>query len=148
MVSDPRQFVSKLPIVPDDERRVLLDWSHAAPGCEEDACVENLIGAQVLRTPSAVAVVDGIRQLTYGELEGQANHLARWLRQRGVGRGHRVGLMLERSAELTPDAARRAPDGWRIANIGAVATTAPAAAPAYGYTPAPTGVTLWVLYRK
>jgi hypothetical protein len=49
---------------------------------------------------------------------------------------------------VAADAARRAPEGWRIANIGAVATTPPAAAPAYGYAPQPTGVTLWVLYRK
>jgi hypothetical protein len=49
---------------------------------------------------------------------------------------------------VAADALRRAPEGWRIANIGAVATTPPAAAPAYGYAPAPTGVTLWILYRK
>jgi hypothetical protein len=49
---------------------------------------------------------------------------------------------------VAADAARRAPEGWRIANIGAVATTAPPAAQAYGYAPAPTGVALWILYRK
>jgi hypothetical protein len=49
---------------------------------------------------------------------------------------------------VAADAARRAPDGWRIANIGAVATTPPAAAPAYGYAPTPTGATIWILYRK
>jgi hypothetical protein len=48
---------------------------------------------------------------------------------------------------VAADAARRAPDGWRIANIGAVPTSAPAAQP-YGYAPQPTGVTMWVLYRR
>ena len=48
---------------------------------------------------------------------------------------------------VAADAARRAPDGWRIANIGAVPTGG--AAPAqYGYAPAPTGVSLWILYRR
>ena len=50
---------------------------------------------------------------------------------------------------VAADAARRAPDGWRIANIGAVATAAAPANPAYGYgAPAPTGVALWILYRR
>ena len=50
---------------------------------------------------------------------------------------------------VAADAARRAPDGWRIANIGAVPTTAAPRAPGYGYgQPAMTGVALWVLYRR
>lgn len=49
---------------------------------------------------------------------------------------------------VAADAARRAPDGWRIANIGAVPTSMPAANPTYGYQPQPQGVTMWVLYRR
>jgi hypothetical protein len=49
---------------------------------------------------------------------------------------------------VAADAARRAPEGWRIANIGAVPTGAAAPNPAYGYAPAPTGVSLWILYRR
>ncbi len=50
---------------------------------------------------------------------------------------------------VAADAARRAPDGWRIANIGAVGTQA--AAPvgmAYGAGAAMTGVAMWILYRR
>jgi hypothetical protein len=49
---------------------------------------------------------------------------------------------------VAADASRRAPDGWRIANIGAVPTGQGAPNPAYGYAPPPTGVTLWILYRR
>jgi hypothetical protein len=49
---------------------------------------------------------------------------------------------------VAADAARRAPDGWRIENIGAVTTGTAAPNPAYGYAPPPTGVALWVIYRK
>jgi hypothetical protein len=50
---------------------------------------------------------------------------------------------------VAADAARRAPDGWRIANIGAVPTVVAPVNPAYGYsTPPPTGVALWILYRR
>ena len=38
------------------------------------------------RTPEAVAVVYEEQSLTYAELNGRANQLARYLRERGVGR--------------------------------------------------------------
>lgn len=52
---------------------------------------------------------------------------------------------------VAADAARRAPDGWRIANIGAVGTqfAGTVANMAFntggGYM---TGVALWILYRR
>ena len=49
--------------------------------------------------PDAVAVVDGARSLTYGELEARANQLANTLRELGVGCGDRVGLYLAKSLD-------------------------------------------------
>jgi len=51
---------------------------------------------------------------------------------------------------VAADAARRAPDGWRIANIGAVGTQVGGAPVGMGYgAPAPmTGVAMWILYRR
>jgi amino acid adenylation domain-containing protein len=46
-----------------------------------------------------VAVVDGNRSLTYGELDGRANQVARLLLELGVTRGDRVGLYLDKSLE-------------------------------------------------
>src|SRR5690242_18833671 len=47
-----------------------------------------------------VALVFGEERMTYGELDRRANQLARVLRQRGVGRGTCVGLLLPRSMEV------------------------------------------------
>lgn len=48
-----------------------------------------------------VALVDATgRMLRYGELEAQSNTLARVLRARGIGRGHRVGLGVARDAVM------------------------------------------------
>ena len=44
-------------------------------------------------------MVDGARALTYGELERRANGLAGLLQERGVRRGDRVGLFLDKSLE-------------------------------------------------
>ena len=62
--------------------------------------VHRLVEEQVVRTPHVVAVGDGTRTLTYGELDARANQLARHLRARGVRRGAFVGLCLERTVDM------------------------------------------------
>jgi amino acid adenylation domain-containing protein len=51
-------------------------------------------------TPDRIAVTDGGTDLTYRELDEQAAQVAHGLRARGVGARDRVGVCLERSAEL------------------------------------------------
>jgi amino acid adenylation domain-containing protein len=51
------------------------------------------------RTPDGIAVVDGDRVLTYAELDGHANRIARLLVELGVGRGDLVGVYLKKSAD-------------------------------------------------
>ncbi|WP_166654424.1 condensation domain-containing protein, partial [Tahibacter aquaticus] len=58
------------------------------------------IARQAQRTPQAVAVRCGAQQLSYAQLDARANRLAHALLARGLGRGARVGLLLDRSAEL------------------------------------------------
>ncbi|MFD9032404.1 amino acid adenylation domain-containing protein [Streptomyces sp. NPDC059567] len=52
------------------------------------------------RFPESVAVTDGRTRLTYRELDARATTLAQVLRGAGVGRDQRVGLCLERGADL------------------------------------------------
>ncbi|WP_200304160.1 non-ribosomal peptide synthetase [Streptomyces adelaidensis] len=54
----------------------------------------------VAATPDRIAVTDGRAGLTYRELDERAAQLATGLRARGVGDGDRVGVCLERTAEL------------------------------------------------
>src|SRR5687767_4857045 len=49
--------------------------------------------------PDHLAVVDGPRRLTYGELDERSDRLARHLAGLGVRGGDRVGLYLDKSAE-------------------------------------------------
>ncbi|GAA1545160.1 hypothetical protein GCM10009730_62780 [Streptomyces albidochromogenes] len=59
-----------------------------------------LLESQVARNPSALAVREGERTVTYAELDARANRLARHLIARGVGPGGIVAVALPRSAEL------------------------------------------------
>jgi len=62
--------------------------------------VEALVSAVAARSPGAVAVCDSKRLLSYGELNGRADGLARTLHSLDVESGAFVGLCVERSAEL------------------------------------------------
>ncbi|MGP4051169.1 non-ribosomal peptide synthetase [Streptomyces sp. 2A115] len=59
-----------------------------------------LLESQVARNPSALAVREGERNVTYAELDVRANRLARHLLARGVGPGGIAAVALPRSAEL------------------------------------------------
>ena len=61
--------------------------------------ISHLVEAAAESRPDSIAVVDGERSFTYGELDRLANQLANLLRTQGVRRGDRVGLCLEKSFE-------------------------------------------------
>ncbi|HEX6745683.1 MAG TPA: amino acid adenylation domain-containing protein [Longimicrobium sp.] len=101
MAADESRPVGRLALVPESERsRVLEEWSRTEAAEPGESCVHALFEAQVARTPDAEAVVFDRDRLTYAALNAAANRLARRLRGAGVGPEARVGVMLERSAEL------------------------------------------------
>jgi amino acid adenylation domain-containing protein/non-ribosomal peptide synthase protein (TIGR01720 family) len=63
-------------------------------------CIHQLFEAQVLRTPQAIAIESGQQQLTYQELNIQANQLAAHLQKLGVGADILVGICVDRSLDL------------------------------------------------
>jgi amino acid adenylation domain-containing protein len=80
--------------------KVLVEWNDTAADYPADKGVHELIEAQAERSPDAVAVVEGKRQLTYRELNERANQLAHLLREKKIGKDVPVGVCLRRSLEL------------------------------------------------
>ncbi|HKH49694.1 MAG TPA: amino acid adenylation domain-containing protein, partial [Thermoanaerobaculia bacterium] len=100
-VEEPRRRLSELPILSDAERRQLLDeHSPAGRSFPVEAPLYRLFERQAALRPHAVAAVCDGRSLAYGELNAQANRLARHLLGLGLIPGSRVGLCLERDLEL------------------------------------------------
>ena len=64
------------------------------------ACVHEMFESQVERTPDAVAVVFDDEQLTYRQLNNQANQLARELLRLGVDTDSLVGACIDRSPQM------------------------------------------------
>jgi amino acid adenylation domain-containing protein len=100
MAADDARAVDGLELLPDDERRqVVEEWNRTAEH-PRDACIHALFEAQVERTPGAAAVTFGDRTLTYADLNARANRLARHLRALGVGPDARVAVCVERGMEM------------------------------------------------
>ena len=101
-VADPGRRVSELPLIGEDERRrLLVEWNDTATAMRvPEATVHALVEAQVDRTPDAIAVVAGERAVSYRELDERANRLAHRLIALGAAPGARVGIALERTADL------------------------------------------------
>ena len=99
----PDARVDDLPVMPEGERRLVLDDWNATREAYPDACVHELVEAAVERTPEATAVVfPGApdQTLTYRELNERANRLAHYLRALGVGPDVPVAICLERSLDM------------------------------------------------
>src|SRR3954470_10494783 len=66
----------------------------------QQGCVSEMVAHQAAVAPTAIAIRDGSRSLSYGELESQSNQLARFLQSVGIGPEKVVGLHLDRSPEM------------------------------------------------
>ena len=100
-VSHPEVGVSRLAILTDTERELLLhQWNSTTQEYPGDVPLQQLIEAQVARTPNSIAVEFQEQRLTYAELNARANQLAAHLRSLGVTRNTLVGVCLERSIDL------------------------------------------------
>jgi amino acid adenylation domain-containing protein/non-ribosomal peptide synthase protein (TIGR01720 family) len=100
IVAGPGLRLGELSSLSEAERHQLeVEWSDTRVP-RDGTPVHRLFEAQAARTPEAVALVDGERQVTYRELEERANQLAHHLRRLGVAPRGLVGLCLERSAAL------------------------------------------------
>ncbi|WP_449417643.1 amino acid adenylation domain-containing protein [Phormidium nigroviride] len=66
----------------------------------KDACIHQLFEFQVKRSPDAIAVIFEGQQLTYQDLNSQANQLAHYLKTLGVGQEVLVAACVERSLEM------------------------------------------------
>ncbi|MGH7095224.1 MAG: AMP-binding protein, partial [Stellaceae bacterium] len=58
-----------------------------------------LLSEQAARAPDAVAVICGERAATYGDLAMAAARVAGGLQAQGVGRGDRIGILMENRLE-------------------------------------------------
>jgi amino acid adenylation domain-containing protein/FkbM family methyltransferase len=88
------------PLTPAERQRLLIEWNDTAAGYSTDTTVPELFEVQAERSADAVALRFEGEELSYQELNGLANQLARYLRQQGVGAESRVGISMSRSFDM------------------------------------------------
>jgi amino acid adenylation domain-containing protein len=99
-VRAPDTSLGDLPLLTPADTAVLEATNQTVASYEGGGTLPELLAAAAARNPNAPAVAFGEATLSYGELEGRANQLARHLQALGVGPDERVGLCLERSIEM------------------------------------------------
>jgi amino acid adenylation domain-containing protein len=92
--------VAHLEMMPDEERALVL--SRYAGGSSEYpwACLHDLFAEQVRIRPEAEALVFGSERFTYRRLDERSNQIARFLQGVGIEHGDRVGIFMDRSADM------------------------------------------------
>ncbi|HEX9938624.1 MAG TPA: amino acid adenylation domain-containing protein, partial [Longimicrobium sp.] len=101
VAADADVRLSQLELLGEAERALVLEaWNRTDAEYSADRCIHELFEAQAARTPDAVAVVFADESLTYAELDARANRLAHYLRGLGAGPETRVGICVDRSAEM------------------------------------------------
>ncbi|WP_261795042.1 AMP-binding protein, partial [Pseudomonas syringae] len=97
----PQTPLQRLQVLSAAERQqVLHDFNDTAREYPRNSSLQELFEQQVATQPDALAAVQNDQCLTYRELNGRANALARHLVDLGMQPGERVALLLERSLDL------------------------------------------------
>jgi nonribosomal peptide synthetase DhbF len=98
-VAAPDVPVSRMELLAPGERRMLLALGQGSPASAGTDLVPDLFAARAAAAPEETALVCGTVAMSFGELSGRANRVARWLIAAGVGPGDPVAVVLPRSAD-------------------------------------------------
>ncbi|MGW1406023.1 amino acid adenylation domain-containing protein [Streptomyces sp. NPDC002403] len=96
----PDTPIAAIDVLGATERRGLLVERNATALQLDDETVPGLFRKRAAAASSHIALVHGSRTMTYGELDGRSDLLARELGARGIGAEDLVALALPRSPEL------------------------------------------------
>jgi len=88
------------PLLTEAERQQIAAWNATERPYSQDRSVPQLVAAQAVAWPDAVALVADGQSLRYEELNRRANQLAHYLQALGVGPNVRVSLCMERSFDM------------------------------------------------
>ena len=83
-----------------DKKKLQMEWNDTQADYPRNTLTHEFFEAQAGCTPERTALRFEAEALSYAELNSRANRIAQALRSQGVGRGGRVGLCVERGADM------------------------------------------------
>ncbi|MDP3562270.1 MAG: amino acid adenylation domain-containing protein, partial [Legionellaceae bacterium] len=81
-----------------DYQKIVIDWNKGKNDYPQDKTIHQLFEEQVKKTPNNIAVVFADQQLTYNQLNEEANQLARYIHKQNP--GEFVAICMDRSLEM------------------------------------------------
>ena len=101
MLDDDACAVDRLPLLNAAQRvQAVEQGNDTACAYPQTLCIHQLFEAQAEKTPDATALVHRQTTLGYAELNRQANRLAHYLRECGVGADDRVAIYVDRGPQM------------------------------------------------
>ncbi|MDB6053786.1 MAG: non-ribosomal peptide synthetase [Verrucomicrobiales bacterium] len=101
IVTNPVQSVGKFSLINAAERSNTFEiWNHTSTDYPKSKTVAQLFSEQAKRTPQAIAVQYGEKEISYAELDDRSNQVGSYLRKQGIGPNVLVGVFMERSVEM------------------------------------------------
>ncbi|MEV0966969.1 AMP-binding protein, partial [Streptomyces sp. NPDC049910] len=100
VVEAPGTAIGDVDVFGAGERELVLAGWRGAERVVPEGALHEVFAAQAVKTPEAVALVMGDRQVSYAELDAWSSGLAGRLVGLGVGPEVVVGVLMERSVEL------------------------------------------------
>jgi amino acid adenylation domain-containing protein len=99
-VQNPDTPISKLNMLSAFERKqIVFDWNATSADYSKDVSIAQAFEDQVRRTPESIALREGVRTLTYSELDRRANQVAGALIEKGISPEMPVGIYMKRSID-------------------------------------------------
>jgi len=100
-ISHPDQPISRLPLLSEaEQRQILIDWNQTRTPFPDGLTLHHWFEQVAANLPDQIAVRYQGRQLSYAELDRQANRLANYLIAQGVRVEDLVGICMTRSLEM------------------------------------------------
>lgn len=101
VIKEPEKRLSDINILStQEEDKLLNDLNNTRMNYPKNISLNRLIEEQVKKTPNSIALVSEHGRLSFNELNKRANKVAWYLKQKGVGAGTIVGIIIERSLEM------------------------------------------------
>jgi amino acid adenylation domain-containing protein len=100
VVKGPQQAVGRLSLLSAEEALAIHDLQPAPTPLQGAPLMHAGFLTHAAAQPDRPALRDGTRRMSYRELDERSSRLAHELRARGMGRGERVGLCLDRGTDM------------------------------------------------
>ncbi|WP_244327688.1 non-ribosomal peptide synthetase [Roseibium sp. RKSG952] len=101
LANNPGTVLRDIPLLDSSERdRLVVDLNRTERRYPVEETVLDLFEQRATKAPACLAIVDGDREISYGDLNNASNQLAHYLVSRGAVPGSVIGICLNRSVDL------------------------------------------------